>query len=65
MKQSDFDRRLERHLDELRWLYMEGRVFCGLNALGALRKSNPAFGARRSVDLGRRGRRPAGHRAVF
>ena len=22
----------------------EGRVFCGLNALGALRKSNPAFG---------------------
>ena len=23
MKQSDFDRRLERHLDELRWLYME------------------------------------------
>ena len=27
----------------------EGRVFCGLNALGALRKTNPAFGA--SADV--------------
>ena len=27
----------------------EGQVFCGLNALGALRKTNPAFGTRADV----------------
>ena len=54
MKQSDFDRRLERHLDELRWLYMElydnGSMFAEL--CGQLN----AFYQERSAALKRRDR---------
>ncbi|MBD5084840.1 MAG: amylosucrase [Clostridiales bacterium] len=38
---------LAEHTDDL--ATPEGRVFCGLNALGALRKTNPAFGAAADV----------------
>jgi len=38
---------LAEHADDLST--PEGQVFCGLNALGALRKANPAFGAAADV----------------
>ena len=38
---------LAEHADDLST--PEGQVFCGLNALGTLRKANPAFGAEADV----------------
>lgn len=55
MKQSDFDRRLERHLDELRWLYMElynnGAMFAELcQQLYTFAQERPAALKRRDLE---------------
>ena len=52
MKQSDFDRRLERHLDGLRWLYME--LYDNESMFGELCQQLAAFCRERSDALRRR-----------
>ena len=52
MKQSDFDRRLERHLDELRWLYME--LYNNESMFGELCQQLAAFCRERSAALKKR-----------
>ena len=52
MKQSDFDRRLERHLDELRWLYME--LYDNESMFNELCQQLDAFCRERSAALKQR-----------